>query len=260
MMTRQRTNLLPVVIAGVAVLVIAVVLVLRPETTAPPARGAHRLDFETGDLSQYDSVQRAADDRLRVVSAPRREGRYAARFEVRAGDTQAATTGIRAELIAERDGGREVGPGDERWYRWSTMFSRSYPLSEDWQTFVQWKNDGTGSPPLAMTVNGDEILLSGGEQNDFHEFWKAPIARGEWHDFVAHIRWSTSERNGFVELWHDGRRVVPRTPTATLYTDEDGRAIPNYLKVGLYRSAAIKTTQVLFHDGLVVAPTREALR
>jgi hypothetical protein len=260
---RTRNPALPALGLAAAV-TIAAAMALLPglrATDGAPARGAHRLDFETGDLSQFDSAQRAGDDRLRVVRRPRRQGRYAARFEVRAGDTQAATTGIRAELIAERDGGRMVSAGEERWYRWSTMFSRSYPLSEDWQTFVQWKNDGTGSPPLAMTVNGDEILLSGGNQNAFHEFWRAPIERHRWHDFVAHIRWSPNERRGFVELWHNGRHVVPRTRTATLYRDdEDGQPIPNYLKIGLYRSSAIRSTQVLYHDGLVVARTRRGLR
>jgi hypothetical protein len=256
--TRERKAVM--VVLALAVAVAAALLPGLWATRETPPSGVVSLDFETGDLSQYDSAQRAADDRLTVVQRPKREGNYAARFEVRAGDTQAATTGLRAELIAERDGGRMATAGDERWYSWSTLFPSSYRLSDQWQTFVQWKNDGTGSPPLAMTVNGDEIRLSGGEQNEFHEFWSAPIDRGRWHDFVAHIRWSPNRRSGFVELWHDGRKVVPRTWTATLYRDEDGRAIPNYLKIGLYRSSAIKATQVIYHDALEVAPTREALR
>jgi hypothetical protein len=256
--TRERTTL--VVVLALAIALALGLLVELWGSGDAPAHGPHRLDFETGDLSQYDSAERAGPDRLRVVRSPRRQGRYAGRFEVRAGDTQAATTGIRAELIAERDGGRKVGPGDERWYRWSTLFPRAYPLSDQWQTFVQWKNDGTGSPPLAMTVNGDEILLSGGKQNGFHEFWKAPIDRGRWHDFVAHIRWSPSVRRGSVSLWHNGRPVVRRVRAATLYRDEDGRAIGNYLKIGLYRSSAIRRTQVLYHDGLMVARTRAGLR
>lgn len=250
-------------VALAAAVAVAAAVALMPAlstTDDPPRNGVVRLDFETGDLSQYDSTQRAADDRLEVVRRPKREGKFAARFEVRAGDTQAATTGVRAELIAERDGGRMAGAGDEHWYGWSTRFPSDYRVSEQWQTFVQWKNEGTGSPPLAMTVKGDEILLSGGKQNAFHEFWKAPMDRGRWHDFVAHIRWSPNARAGFVELWHNGRRVVRRTRTATLYRDADGHAIPNYLKIGLYRSSAIRQTQVIYHDALRVARSRKALR
>ena len=223
------------------------------------AGGGARLDFETGDLSQYDMIERAAEDRLRVVTKPRRQGSYAARFEVRAGDTPASTTGTRAELIAEYDRGRKPTAGEHRWYRWSTLFSSRYPLVDLWQTFVQWKNDGSGSPPLAMTVQGAEIRLSGGEQNGFHIFWRGPIRRGRWHDFVAHVLWSPDPEKGLVELWHNGRRVVPRTHAATMYRGPTGDPVTSYLKVGLYRHSAIRPPQVLYHDDVVVAARREAI-
>src|SRR5829696_10196343 len=153
-------------IALIAVAAAAASLLAAGREEASGARTG-RLDFETGDLSQYDMVQRAARDRLRVVTQPTRQGDYAARFEVRAGDTPASTTGTRAELIAEYDRGRRPAAGEQRWYRWSTLFARRYPLVDLWQTFVQWKNDGPGSPPLAMTVQGRQIRLSGGQQNGF---------------------------------------------------------------------------------------------
>lgn len=223
------------------------------------AAGAGRLDFETGDLSQYDMVERAAADRLQVVTDPTRQGDYAARFEVRAGDTPPSTTGTRAELIAEYDSGRKPAAGEERWYRWSTLFAGHYPLVDRWQTFVQWKNDGPGSPPLAMTVQRGEIRFSGGEQNGFRIFWRGPIRRGRWHDFVAHVLWSPNPATGLVELWHNGRRVVPPTHAATMYRRPTGDPIPNYLKVGLYRHPEIRLPQVLYHDDVVVSARREAV-
>jgi Polysaccharide lyase len=253
----SRATLLFVLVAVAATP--ALVFAFSSDDQRSQPRAAVRLGFESGDLSEYDSVQRAADDRLRVVRRPRRDGRYAARFEVRGGDVQAATTGIRAELIAERDRGRKTMAGDERWYAWSTLFARDYAISDQWQTFVQWKNDGTGSPPLAMTVQGDEIRFTGGSQNGFERFWRGPIERGHWHDFVAHVRWSPHPGRGLVELWHDGRRVVSRTPAATMYKDDRGRPIPNYLKIGLYRSSAIDAPQVLYHDALRVGASRAAV-
>jgi hypothetical protein len=221
--------------------------------------GADRLDFETGNLSQYDMVERAAADRLRVVTDPTRQGDYAARFEVRAGDTPASTTGTRAELIAEYDRGRRATAGEQRWYRWSTLFASRYPLVDLWQTFVQWKNDGPGSPPLAMTVQGGEIRFSGGEQNGFRIFWRGPIRRGRWHDFVAHVLWSPDPGTGLVELWHNGRRVLRPTHAATMYRRPTGDPIPNYLKVGLYRDPEIRRPQVLYHDDVVVSSRREPI-
>ena len=264
MRTRKRTTMAVVTaVALAAAVAVAAAVALMPAlstTDDPPRNGVVRLELPDG---RPVPVRQHAARRRRPaggVRRPKREGNFAARFEVRAGDTQAATTGVRAERIAERDGGRMAGAGDERWYGWSTRFPSDYRVSEQWQTFVQWKNEGTGSPPLAMTAKGDEILLSGGKQNAFHEFWKAPMDRGRWHDFVAHIRWSPNARAGFVELWHNGRRVVRRTRTATLYRDEDGHAISNYLKIGLYRSSAIRQTQVIYHDALRVARSRKALR
>jgi hypothetical protein len=249
-----------------AVILLALVAVAAAAVALLPvgreeARGgaAARLDFETGDLSQYDIVERAAAGRLRVVTAPIRQGRYAARFEVRAGDTPANTTGTRAELIAEYDHGRKATEGQQRWYRWSTLFATHYPLVELWQTFVQWKNDGPGSPPLAMTVQGRQIRFSGGEQNGFQIYWRGPIRRGHWHDFVARVRWSPDPRSGLVALWHNGRRVVPPTHTATMYRGADGRPIANYLKVGLYRHSAIRRTQVLYHDDVMVGSNRRTI-
>jgi Polysaccharide lyase len=243
-------------VAVVAAVAVGLLLVGREEVGEG---GAARLDFETGDLSQYDIVERAAPDRVRVVTDPRRQGGYAARFEVRAGDTPTSTTGTRAELIAEHDDGRKPTAGEHRWYRWSTLFASRYPLVDRWQTFVQWKNDGPGSPPLAMTVQGGEIRLSGGEQNGFHIFWRGPIQRGRWHDFVAHVLWSADPERGLVELWHNGRRAVPPTHVATMYRTPTGDPIANYLKIGLYRHPAIKRPQVLYHDDVVVAARRETV-
>ena len=250
----SRAAILGAVVAVAAAAAASLLLAGREEAREG---GAARLDFETGDLSQYDMVQRAAPDRLRVVTDPTRQGDYAARFEVRAGDTPASTTGTRAELIAEYDGARKPAAGEHRWYRWSTLFAGQYPLVDRWQTFVQWKNDGLGSPPLAMTVQGGQLRFSGGEQNRFRIFWRGPIRRGRWHDFVAHVLWSPEPETGLVELWHNGRHVVPPTHAATMYRTPAGQPSANYLKIGLYRDPAIKRPQVLYHDDVVVAARRE---
>jgi hypothetical protein len=44
-----------------------------------------------------------------------------------------------------------------------------------------------------------------------------------------------------------------------MYRDDSGHAIPNYLKLGLYRSSAIEQTQVLYHDAVAVASSRAAV-
>jgi MYXO-CTERM domain-containing protein len=53
---------------------------------------------------------------------------------------------------------------------------------------------------------------------------------------------------GFVELWHNGVRVLSRFMHATMYP---GQGI--YLKLGLYRSDTVQPVGVVYHDGFVQA-------
>jgi hypothetical protein len=64
----------------------------------------------------------------------------------------------------------------------------------------------------------------------------------------VHIKWSSNPNEGYVELYHNGQLVVPRTVMATMYP---GDGI--YLKQGLYRNANIAAQGVVFHDGFTVA-------
>ena len=42
------------------------------------------------------------------------------------------------------------------------------------------------------------------------------LSAGRWHDFALHVLWSRDPAKGFVEVWFDGEKVVPRVNTATL--------------------------------------------
>jgi len=49
---------------------------------------------------------------------------------------------------------------------------------------------------------------------------------------------------GFVEVWVNGRKAVPKRYTATLY---NGQSV--YVKQGFYRNPSGRT-HVVYHDGL----------
>ncbi|MBJ6764193.1 heparin lyase I family protein [Myxococcaceae bacterium JPH2] len=205
-----------------------------------------RGDFETGDRSQWDRTQMVSADRLQVVTSPTREGRYALQATVKQGDDPINASGNRNELVKMT---REP-VGSEYFYRWSNLFASNYPSAKTWQLFAQWHHEGSdGSPPVEFYVNGEEILLKvGGSGGTI--VWRTPLVRNAWQDFIFHVRWSPNSTVGFVELYHNGKLVLPKRAMATQYS-----GMLNYLKVGLYRNDTIVPVGVVYHDGWVMGRT-----
>lgn len=202
-------------------------------------------DFETGDTSQWSHDQSMGADRLQVVEHPVAQGRYALKTTVYQGDDPIGASGNRNELVQmtmEQE-------GDERWYKWSTMWPDDYASRPEWQLFTQFHHEGAdGSPPVELFVRGEEVVL----RVTGNDVWTTPLERGAWHDFVLHIKWSSKENDGFVELFYDGQQVLAPYTVTTLYP---GQSV--YMKQGLYRHAEISESQTIYHDGMVIADTAE---
>jgi MYXO-CTERM domain-containing protein len=203
-------------------------------------------DFETGDLSQYSGMQRVSADRLQVVPSPVAQGSYALKATVKQGDDPINASGNRNELVYQ---GHEK-EGSEYYYRWQVLFPADYPSAKTWQVFTQWHHDGCcGSPPVEFFVYGEEIRLT---LTDSDTPWRTKLERGVWQDFIFHVKWSPDPDVGFVELWHNGQRVLSRYAHATMYP---GDGI--YLKLGLYRSDTVQPVGVVYHDGFTQATRLE---
>jgi MYXO-CTERM domain-containing protein len=204
-----------------------------------------RGDFETGDRSQYSGTQMVSADRLQVVTSPVAEGKYALKATVRQGDDPIDSSGNRNELVYQ---GREA-VGSEYYYRWKVMFAPDFPSVDTWQLFTQWHHDGCcGSPPVEFYVRGEEIRLSLPGTSEVP--WRTKLVRGVWHEFIFHVKWSADPKVGFVELWHDGKLVLPKRGAMTMYSGQR-----NYLKLGLYRNDSVQPVGVVYHDGFVQATT-----
>ncbi|HZH03993.1 MAG TPA: polysaccharide lyase, partial [Myxococcaceae bacterium] len=205
-------------------------------------------DFETGSLKQWWVEQMTASDRIRVVTDPTRQGRYAGKFIVRQGDNPISASGNRNELVAAT---REA-TGSEYYYGWSTLFPTSFPDVNKWQLIVQWHQEATtGCPPVEFYVVGNQLRLRlGGCEGKV--VWTAPINRGKWHDFAFHVKWSPNPKVGFVELYHNGKLALSKRMIATQFANN-----LNYLKMGLYRDASISQEGVVYHDGMVQATRLE---
>jgi uncharacterized protein (TIGR03382 family) len=184
-----------------------------------------------------------APDRLQVVSDVVREGSYALRATVYQGDDPIQASGNRNEMVYVTD----EAPGSEYFYKWSTLFPENFASNARWQVFAQWHQQGCcGSPPLEFFVVGEEMFLRVGGLNG-KILWRAPLERGRWHDFVLHVKWSSDSREGFVEMYKDGKLAVPQTMAATQFGGDR-----NYLKLGLYRDSRISSVGVVYHDGFAM--------
>ncbi|MET0406371.1 MAG: heparin lyase I family protein, partial [Cystobacter sp.] len=199
-----------------------------------------RGDFETGSRSQWDSTQMVSSDRLQVVSSPSRQGSYAIKVTVKKGDNPINASGNRNELVKMTN----EKEGDEFFYRWSTMFASDFPSAKTWQLFTQWHQSGnSGSPPVEFYVNGETIFL---RLQGSTVVWSTPLVRGQWLDFIFHVKWSAKSSTGFVELYYNNKLVLPKRYGATMYS-----GMTNYLKVGLYRNSTVAPVGVVYHDSWV---------
>ena len=204
-------------------------------------------DYSTGDISQWSGGEIANPDRLTVVPDPMGSKQMVLKTKVVEGDNPTHSVGgNRNELVYQEDRPKE---GEDRYYRWQTYWPKEYKSGDKWQIFTQWHQYVTGgSPPLAFLVWGEQIRL--GTPATYH--WTAPFERGKWHDFIFHVKWASDGQIGGVELWYDGDYVLPFTHDKTLFPHDTV-----YLKQGIYRSAQITNTEVIYHHGMVVGTKLE---
>lgn len=198
--------------------------------------------FDDSSFSLWQSVQRAYDDRISTVDAPGGRTGKVGRFEVRGTDRWNGTQ--RAELAFFKE---FAGEGMVRTYKWKTMFAADYPSSPLYQDVAQWKNEGEGTPPFQIKVEGEEISLQAGWQHTWKKFWKTPLVRNQWLEFEVKMKFSVNPGEGWAEIRFNGEEVMPRTAMQNLYPN-----LKNYFKIGLYRHDQIQPTGVVYHDDVQI--------
>ncbi|MFF2549764.1 polysaccharide lyase [Nocardia sp. NPDC058058] len=243
-------------------------------------------DFETGNFDQWADCQNVAvrsepcssyhdqSDRMRVETEVVRQGRYAARFEVHQGDTPGRLCcGDRAEVSGEE--ATRSDEGDDRWYQWSTRFEHGFPADKGWTVLSQWHADEDGPPPLAVAsgptnvgVNRWGVVISTydapGHPGATYTPWSTPLVTDTWLDIKLHVRWSTRDDVGFIELWIGGvRQVFDAEPcagqTRCMVRTLMPRGGGTYFKQGYYRDPTISGPGVVYHDGFTAAKNEAAL-
>jgi len=237
-----------------------------PSATSRPSSGAvsggavqFRGDFDTDNASQWE-LETAQNYSLRVADGGAGH-RTAGRFEVRDGDPP-VHSGERSE--AKLPNSTDVSDGDERWYSFSMMFDKSFPVPADgWCDPMQWHpansdhSAAEGSPALNLQCGNDgddKLYLQVGDKE------LLPIGsldRGVWHRYLLHVKFSNDPGTAFEEVHRDGQLVLPRTSP----TSANMNSPKAYLKIGMYRKGTNDGSMVVWHDDMAVytsAPTLSA--
>jgi hypothetical protein len=199
-----------------------------------------------------------------------RQGKFAARFEVRQGDHPSGMCcGDRAEVSGQS--AVEADEGDDLWYQWSSAFENGFPADGGWYTISQWHAKLDGVPPVQLASQGDgrwglivQVWDSPDQQSAVFKPWSTPVVTGQWTDIKLHIRWTASD-DGFIELWVDG---VPQTFTDAPCAGQTRCTVKTlrpqgggvYFKQGLYRKDTIESPGVVYHDGFSFARSEAELQ
>ncbi len=171
-----------------------------------------------------------------TASSPNVPGRQAVKFEMPGG-------GKRTE--AEPDV-PVFQQGQTAFVGYSGFFDAGFPTTTDtWQVIMQFKQPGTGSPPLAVEVGKGQLRLAnnGHNQKDF-----CPVTDGAF-SFQVGVTFG-----GTIEAWCNGRQTLAgyRTPESNV----QGSA---YLKTGIYRDESIKQDSTLFLNDLKVGKSLDSV-
>jgi hypothetical protein len=225
-----------------------------------------RLGYETGNISsgwEWGATQGChkvsrkepkrrcpTTDPLVTVNSPVREGNFALKTTVKAGDTH-LDGGVRAEVLTHPKYA-DFAQGSVFHYHWYTMFpdQTAFPAQNKWEVWTQWHqtyDDACCQPDLQCVYNSEKIGLEVYLNRDYSEkLWEESIKREHWYDINVFVKWST-DNSGFVELWVDGELKVKKRSHITL--DPFYPPFSAYMKQGLYRDRAIQVEQSIYHDG-----------
>jgi Polysaccharide lyase len=215
------------------------------------------------DSTQQYNIRNVGNSTAKIVTRPVAQGRYAGRFQVF--PTTGTNPNDRAEVVASQatSGGY---PGQTWWYGWSTYFPG--PPQDWWDRGGDWNNitqfSSTDNVPSQMAIGIDashrRSSLIYAEGMPFRrKRILATLRYNHWYKFLVHARWSIGS-DGFVEMWLDGKRVVPRVYGATL-RKQNSPATSDFTSPGMYVSQGIyrhayRSTNTVIHDGFCRASSR----
>ena len=173
---------------------------------------------------------------------PVREGTHSVKFTLNKTDPDVQGS-KRAELRLGT-----IPANSEYTYRFSIFIPTTYQRDVSPEILTQWHEfpdfnlgETWRSPPLGLMTGNDNWSLfnksdprpktpSITDPGIKTQSWNlGPIAKGQWTDFVFHVKWSY-QSNGVLEVWKNGQLVVKKYGPNT-YNDRVGP----YMLIGPYK-------------------------
>jgi hypothetical protein len=174
-----------------------------------------RGDFETGDLSQFSTLNRTigGNDYITVVGDVVAGGSHAGRIALH--DDAVWPNGLkRVELHHSPATGRTAS-GQSLYFAWSFYLPVTLPTDPD-QTIGYWETDVSYHQLMAFTVSGTDITFYT-QLPSYHTQWTGTglVTPATWHRIAMHIVWSQGAA-GRIDAWFDGTQVVTNLAVPTL--------------------------------------------
>ncbi len=223
---------------------IALALVLIPNPAG--ATILWKGDFETGDLSQWDStnlIKTGDRDNLVFVTDQVADGMKAAQITLRDDIIFEPYNQSRVEVKHE---GLHTMNGEDSYYAWSFMVPGDAEIRSNigyWESLVTFRN--TMSFYIEPADGGGTDLVFGTGNLGETERWRQKLELNKWHRIAIHNHWSQQQADGKVNVWYDGQQVVTNV-TATKY---DANEL--FFQMGLHRSDPSPPVQVIYIDAAI---------
>jgi hypothetical protein len=190
------------------------------------------------------------DSSIDIAGSPSMSGHKAFKFQVNSTD---ASNGPRAELLDDY----ELQEGQEWWWG-DVLYIPSNPNAAlGWEnsnhSVMQWKNDGTGSPPLLLDLRSSDSRNGLGVQD--LDGWHPVLPMSALYDKAVRIEvrvlFSSDPGRGSYEIWANDRRVYGPVAAQTLYP-----GLHSYYKEGQYGEGR---GNVIYWQGAKRGTSRDAV-
>jgi polysaccharide lyase-like protein len=174
-----------------------------------------------------------------VVDSPTGTGK-AARFHLDGGQKRTES---------QPDAAQSINDGDTLVVAFTDYLEDGFPVdTDDWQVVMQFKNDGTGSPPCEIKVGHGQYYLDGNNGSWHYDI--GPAVTGQPIDIAVQITFTADPATSVLNAWYDGTQSVTDEHPAgagTLYS-----GLSSYLKTGIYRDTAIGDDGTRYMTSLVI--------